>query len=119
MDNHLCEEVYQSTYKYTLNVIDVIDVASRYKASRPLKTKKASEVAEMFKDIYKKGPLKYPKEPHVDNGTEFKAGVLKLMKKHEVEVVSATTNYHHNSTTFIDNKTLAGRLFKVQDAQEL
>ena len=36
--------VYQNTYKYTLNVIDV---ASRYKASRPLKTKKASEVEEM------------------------------------------------------------------------
>ena len=64
------DKVYQNTYKYVLNVIDV---ASRYKASRPLKTKKASEVAEMFKDIYKKGPLKYPVELHVDNGTEFKA----------------------------------------------
>ena len=115
MDNHLCEEVYQSTYKYTLNVIDVIDVASRYKASRPLKTKKASEVAEMFKDIYKKGPLKYPKELHVDNSTEFKAGVLKLMKKRDVEVVSATTKYHHNFTAFIEhfNKAFAERLFKV------
>ena len=51
------DKVYQNTYKYTLNKIDI---ASRYKASRPLKTKKASEVAEMFKDIYKKGPLKYP-----------------------------------------------------------
>ena len=113
--------MYQSTYKYTLNVIDVIDVASRYKASRPLKTKKASEVAEMFKDIYKKGPLKYPKELHVDNGTEFKAGVLKLMKEHDVKVVSATTKYHHNFTAFIErfNKTLAERLFKAQDAQEL
>ena len=71
------DKVYENTYKYTLNVIDV---ASRYKASRPLKTKKASEVAEMFKDIYKKGPLKYSKELHVDNDTEFKAVVLKLMK---------------------------------------
>ena len=72
------DKVYQNMYKYVLNVIDV---ASRYKASRPLKTKKASEVAEMFKDIYKKGSLKYPKEFHVDNGTEFKADVLKLMKR--------------------------------------
>ena len=77
-------KVYQKTYKYNLNVIDV---ASRYKASRPLKTKKASEVAEMFKDIYKKGPLKYPKELHVDNGTELKAGVLKLLKERDVKVV--------------------------------
>ena len=82
------DKVYQNTYKYTLNVIDV---ASRYKASRPLKTKKASEVAEMLQDIYKKGPLRYPKEFHVDNGTEFKAGVLKLLKEKGVKVVSATT----------------------------
>ena len=91
-------KVYQNTYKYTLNKIDI---ASRYKASRPLKTKKASGVAGMFKDIYKKGPLKYPKELHVDNGTEFKSGVLKLMKK----VVSATTKYHHNFTAFISVST--------------
>ena len=112
------DKVYQNTYKYTLNVIDV---ASRYKASRPLKTKKASEVAEMLQDIYKKGPLRYPKEFHVDNGTEFKADVLKLMKEKGVEVVSATTKYHHNFTAFIErfNKTLAERLFKAQDAQEL
>ena len=86
-----------------------------------MKTKKASEVAEMFKDIYKKGPLKYPKALHVDNGTEFKAGVLKLMKENDVDVVSATTKYHHNFTAFIErfNKTLAERLFKAQDAHEL
>ena len=46
------DKVYQNTYKYALNVIDI---ASGFKASRPLKTKKAGEVAEMFKDIYKKG----------------------------------------------------------------
>ena len=112
------DKVYQNTYKYTLNVIDV---ASRYKASRPLKTKKASEVADMLRDIYKKGPLRYPKEFHIDNGTEFKADVLKLMKEKGVKVVSATTKYHHNFTAFIErfNKTLAERLFKAQDAQEL
>ena len=76
------DKVYQNTYKYT---IQVIDVASRYKVSRPLKTKKASEVADMLRDIYKKGPLRYPKELHVDNGTEFKADVLKLMKEKDVK----------------------------------
>ena len=112
------DKVYQNTYKYALNVIDV---ASRYKASRPLKTKKASEVAEMLRDIYKKGPLRYPKEFHIDNGTEFKADVLKLMKEKGVEVVSATTKYHHTFTAFIErfNNTLAERLFKAQDVQEL
>ena len=59
-----------------------------------------------------------PKELHVDNGTEFKAGVLKLMKEQDVKVVSATTKYHHNFTAFIEsfNKTLAERLFEAQDA---
>ena len=80
------DKVYQNTYKYTLQVIDV---ASRYKVSRPLKTKRASEVADMMKDVYKRGPLKYPQELHVYNGTEFKADVLKLMKEHDVKVVSA------------------------------
>jgi len=93
------DKVYQNTYKYVLNVIDV---ASRCKASRLLKTKKASEVAERFADIYKKGALKYPAELHVDNGTEFKADVLKLMKKKDVKVVSATTKYHHNFTAFVE-----------------
>ena len=32
------DKVYQNTYKYTLQVIDV---ASRYKVSRPLRTKKS------------------------------------------------------------------------------
>ena len=112
------DKVYQNIYKYTLQVIDV---ASRFKASRPLKTKKASEVADMLRDVYKKGPLKYPKELHVDNGSEFKADVLKLMKEHDVKVISVTTKYHHNFTAFFErfNKTLGERLFKAQDAQEL
>jgi len=111
-------KVYQNIYKYVLNIVDI---ASGYKVSRPLKTKKASEVAEMIKDIYKKGPLKFPEELHVDNGTEFKGDVLKLMKEHNVTVKSATTKYHHKFTAFVENfnKTLAQRLFKIQGAQEL
>ena len=112
------DKVYQSTYKYVLNVIDI---ASGYKASRPLRTKKASEVADAFADIYKKGPLKYPEELHVDGGTEFKSQVDKLTREHSVEVKRLTTKYHHNFTAFVENfnKTLADSLFKIQDAQEL
>ena len=113
------DKVYQTTYKYTLQVIDV---ASRYKVSRPLKTKKASEVAEMLKDVYKKGPLRYPQELHVDNGTEFKADVLKLMKEHDVKVISVTTKYHHNFTAFVErfNKTSSEKdCLNSEDAQEL
>ena len=112
------DKVYQNTYKYALNVVDI---ASGYKVSRPLRTKQAKEVADMFKDIYKKGPLRYPEELHVDSGTEFKGEVLKLMKEHDVPVKSVVTKYHHSFTAFVENfnKTLAQRLFKPQDAQEL
>ena len=112
------DKVYQNMYKYTLNVVDI---ASGYKVSRPLRTKKASEVAEMFKDIYKKGPLRYPAQLHVDNGSEFKSDVGKLMVDHDVNVKRVTTKYHHKFTAFVENfnKTLAERLFKIQDAQEL
>ena len=112
------DKVYQNTYKYVLNIIDI---ASRYKASRPLKTKKPEEVADMIKDIYKKGPLKWPQKFHCDNGFEFKSSVDKLLKEHNVEVKRVTTKYHHKFTAFVErfNKTLAELLFKIQDAQEL
>ncbi|WP_143217089.1 integrase catalytic domain-containing protein, partial [Acinetobacter baumannii] len=91
------DKVYQNTYKYVLNIVDI---ASGYKVSRPLKTKKASEVAEMFKDIYKKGPLKYPEELHIDNGSEFKSDTDTLMQKHDVKLKRVTTKYHHRFTAF-------------------
>ena len=39
----------------------------------------------------------------------------KLMKEHDVKVVSVTTKYHHNFTAFVErfNKTLAERHFKA------
>ena len=48
-----------NTYKYMLTGIDV---ASRYKVVRLLRTKKSSEVAFVLEAIYKKGgAFKYPK----------------------------------------------------------
>ena len=49
--------LYGSKYKY---IRDGIDVASRYKVARPLRTKQAKDMAEMIADIYKVGPLTYP-----------------------------------------------------------
>ena len=112
------DKVYQNVYKYTL---DIIDIASGYKVSRPLKTKKASKVEGMFKDIYKKEPLRYPEELHVDKGSKFMSDVEKLMNEHKVIVKRVTTKYYHKFLAFVENfnKTLAQRLFKIQDAQEL
>ena len=58
------------TYKAVLNIIDC---ASRYKASVPLTSKNSSEVARAFRKIYDdpNNPLTYPKLLQTDNGREW------------------------------------------------
>ena len=82
------DSLYGSKYKY---ILAGIDAASRYKVARPLKTKHARDVAEMIADIYKVGPLKYPKIFHCDNGSEFKGEVTKMLEKQEVKIQQVTT----------------------------
>ena len=112
------DTLYGSKYKY---ILAGIDAASRYKVARPLRTKQARDVAEMIADIYKVGPLTYPKIFQCDNGSEFKGEVTKMMEKQEVNIRRVTTKYKYTHTAFVKalNKILAERLFKVQDAQEL
>ena len=43
-------------------------------------------MAEMIADIYKVGPLMYPSIFQCANGSEFKVGVTKLLKKHGVKI---------------------------------
>ena len=75
----------------------------------------------MIADIYKVGPLKYPKIFQCANGSEFKGDVTKVLEKNEVKIQRAMTKYKHTYKTFVEalNKILTERLFKVQDAQEL
>ena len=48
-----------NTYKY---ILTGINVASRFKVARPVKTKKSSEVVFVLEATYKKGGVfKYPK----------------------------------------------------------
>ena len=78
-----------NTYKY---ILTDIDVASRYKVARALRTKKSSEVAFVLEAIYKKGGMfKYPKIFECDNGSEFKNEVATLLEKQNVDVQRATT----------------------------
>ena len=74
-----------STYKY---ILTGVDVASRYKVAKPLRTKKASDVAFLLKNIYesKANPLKWPEVFQCDNGSEFKADVTKLLEAHNVKI---------------------------------
>ena len=91
-----------------------IDIASRYKVARPLRTKQAADVANMIADIYKVDPLTYPKIFQYDNGSEFKGEMTRLLQK-------VMTKYKHTHTAFVGalNKILTEQLFKVQDVQEL
>ena len=60
-------------YQYILTGVEVV---SRYKVARPLKTKKPSEVVFVLEAIYKKvGVFKYPKMFQCDNASEFKSEV--------------------------------------------
>ena len=112
------DTLYGNKYKY---ILAGIDAASRYKFARPLRTKQARDFAEMIADIYKVGPLTYPKILQFNNGSEFKGEVTKMVEKQEVKIQRVTTKYKHTHTAFVEalNKILAERLFKVQDAQEL
>ena len=88
MPHNLFEE---NTYKY---ILTAVDVASRYKVARPLRTKKSNEAAFVLQAIYKKGVVfKYPKVFQCDNGSEFKNEGTKLLGKHNVEIRRATTKY--------------------------
>ena len=112
------DTLYGNKHKY---ILAGIDVTSRYKVVRPLTTKQVKGVAEMIADIYKVGPLIYPRIFQCDNGSEFKADVTKLLEKHEVRIQQVTTQYKHTHSAFVKalNKILTEQLFKVQDAQEL
>ena len=77
------DTLYGNKYKY---ILAGIDAASRYKVARPLRTKQVQDVAEMIADIYKVGPLKYPKIFQCDNGNEFKGDVTKMLEKNEIKI---------------------------------
>ena len=82
--------LYGNKYKY---ILAGIDAASRYKVARPLRTKQVRDVAEMIIDIYKVGPLMYPKIFQCNNGSEFKGEMTKMFAQHEVKIRQVTMKY--------------------------
>ena len=107
----------KKTYKYVLNIVDV---ASRYKASYWLSTKNTKEVAQAFQWIYQNTPLIYPKTLIIDDGKEFYRDVTKLMEKHDVMIQHGDPS-QHRSQGIVErfNRTLADRLFSYQYHKEL
>ena len=68
----------ENTFKY---ILTDADVASRYKVTRALRTKKASEVAFVLKAIYKKGGVfKYPKVFQYDDEFKLNRDVQSCLK---------------------------------------
>ena len=94
--------LYGNKYKY---ILSEIDVASRYKVAKPLRTTQAANIAEMIADIYKVGPLTYPKIFQYDNDSEFKGEVTRLLEKHEVMIRCTTMKYKHTHTAFLEALT--------------
>ena len=98
-------------------ILTGVDVASKFKIARALRTKKPSQVAILLEG----GMFKYPKVFQCDNGSEFKSEVTKLLEKHIVDIRRARTKYKPTHTASVEalNKELAKQLFKPMDAQEL
>ena len=71
------DTLYGNKYKYILSRIDVV---SRYKVARPLRTKQVKDVAGMIADIYIVGPFTYPKIFQCYNGNEFKGEMTRFWK---------------------------------------
>ncbi|CAG8709871.1 12094_t:CDS:2, partial [Gigaspora rosea] len=106
------------TYKAVLNIVDC---ASRYKASVPLMSKKSSEVTKAFKKIYNSYNylLTWPRLLQIDNGREWMGDTSRIMEEHGV-VIRVIGPYSHRGTAIVErfNKTLAEILYKVQYAVE-
>ena len=106
-----------STYKYALTVVDV---ASRFKEAQPLTSKNSDEVAEAFKTIYTRGPLKWPQMLQVDPGREFMGAVTKEMENHKTSIRRGHPEIHRDQAIVERfNRTLAERLFGYQYAVEM
>ncbi|CAJ0889912.1 341_t:CDS:2 [Entrophospora sp. SA101] len=77
-------------------------------------------VAECFEKMFNdpQCPLTWPKLLLTDMGSEFKGSCEKLMKEHDVKIQKANSK---SSMGIIErfNRTLAEKLFRIQDAHEL
>ena len=111
------DKVRRKTYKYALTVVDI---ASRYKEAEPLTDKSASSVAEAFKRIYNRGPLKWPNLLQVDPGREFFGYVSELLRKNNVQIRRGIVGLHRQQAIVERfNRTLAERLFGHQYYKEI
>ena len=67
-----------------------------------MRTKQLKDITEMIADIYKVGPLTYPKVFQCTNGSEFKVEVTKMLEKRGVEIRCVTKKHKHMHTAFVE-----------------
>ena len=108
------DEINGKIYKYCLCICDV---ASRYKAVCALEDRSSKNVAEAFRDRYRNTLLNWPKVLQVDDGSEFKGEVRKLMESKNVKIRIGKTK---KGQCIVErfNKTLAKKIYKIQDASD-
>ena len=78
-------------YKY---ILIGVDVASRCKVERALRTNKANEAAFVLEAIYKNtGVFKYPKVFQCYNKAKFRGDVAMFLEKYNVNIRATTRKY--------------------------
>jgi len=111
------DKIGNKIYKYCLCLVDI---ASRFKVAYPLTDINSTVVANALKQIYnsRNCPLKWPKLLLSDQGPEFRKDCEKLMKEHAVKIQKANSKRTMGIVERF-NRTLAERLFRLQDASDL
>ena len=111
------DKIGNKIYKYCLCIVDV---ASRFKVAYPLTNINSTIVANALKQIYnsRKCPLKWPKLFLTDQGPEFRKDCEKLMRENDVKIQKAKSKRTMGIVERF-NRTLAERLFRLQDASDL
>ncbi|GES91553.1 hypothetical protein RCL_e13531_RclHR1_30000003 [Rhizophagus clarus] len=120
------DKVGRITYLFCLNVVDV---ASRYKASIPIGAYSVKDregiltsktIARALEKIYDDPeiPLVWPKLLITDRGPEFRGDCEVLMMEHNVKIQKAKSK---RTMGIVEryNRTLVERLFPSQDASDL
>jgi len=118
-DTHQADVMYLPSdygFRYVLNVIDV---ATRFKASHPLKNITGSAVMNGFRYIYDNTLLDVPKKLMLDGGKEYNESVRELFEKEGTRVIIAM-KHNHKDQAFVErfNRTLAERLFRYMEHVE-
>src|SRR5271170_1473221 len=119
------DKVGQVTYLFCLNIVDV---ASRYKASIPIGATSVKDrqgiltsytIARAFEKVYDdpECPLTWPKLLITDKGSEFKGDCERLLREHGTKFQKAKSK---RTVGIVEryNRTLQERLFRSQDASD-